>query len=272
MSNLEEKNKKLRDYILELGSVAIAFSAGVDSTFLLKTAHDLLGDRAIAVTVRSQVFTKREMNEAAEFCKKEGIEHIIYDFDVFSVNGFSENPKNRCYICKKELFTNICKTAAERNIKYVAEGSNIDDDGDYRPGHIAIKELGIKSPLRHASLTKKDIRALSEKMGLPTWDKPSFACLATRFPYGEAITKEKLDTVEKAEQQLLNLGFKQMRVRIHGNVARIEILPDDFPKILNIANEINAYFQSLGFTYVTLDLGGYKTGNMNKTLNGENYA
>ena len=268
MDELHKKLRNLQTYLNELGSLIVAFSSGVDSTFLLKTAHDFLGDKVIAVTARSCSFPQRELNEAKAFCEKEGIEHIIVESEELSIEGFSQNPKNRCYLCKHELFTKIRQIAAQRGIPYIAEGSNIDDNGDYRPGLIAVAELEIKSPLREAGLTKEDIRALSKEAGLYTWDKQSFACLSSRFVYGESITEEKLSMVDKAEQRLLDLGFHQVRVRIHNDIARIEIDPSEFEKILqnNVANELNVYFQELGFRYVTLDLGGYQTGSMNKTL------
>jgi uncharacterized protein len=235
---------------------------------LLKTAHNVLGDKVIAVTARSCSFPARELNEAIEFCKKENIRHVIVDSEELDIDGFSNNPPNRCYLCKRELFEKIIEIAKENNIQYIAEGSNTDDNGDYRPGLQAVKELGIKSPLRQAQLSKSEIRILSKEMGLPTWDKQSFACLSSRFVYGEKITREKLAMVEKAEQMLLDLGFHQVRVRIHGEMARIEINPDEFSKILenSTASKLDSYLKELGFTYVTLDLGGYQTGSMNKTL------
>lgn len=266
MDELHQKKQALETYLQELGSVVVAFSSGVDSTFLLKVAHDLLGDRAIAVTARSCSFPQRELQEAIAFCETEGIEHIIVESEELSIEGFSQNPKNRCYLCKHELFTKIINIAQEHGISYVAEGSNLDDNGDYRPGLQAVAELEVKSPLRHAELSKEDIRQLSKEMGLDTWDKQSFACLSSRFVYGETITEEKLSMVDRAEQRLLDLGFHQVRVRIHGTIARIEILPSEFSKLIQEAKELNQYFQELGFTYVTLDLGGYQTGSMNKTL------
>ena len=260
---VNEKYKRLNEYIRSLGSVAVAFSGGVDSTFLLKTAHDVLGKKAIAITEQTDVFPKRERSEAEEFCRSEGIEQIIIKSDVLAIDGFAENPKNRCYLCKRELFKDIKKTAEERGIAYVLEGSNVDDDGDYRPGMRAIAELDIKSPLKHTGLTKAEIRELSKELGLSTWDKPSFACLASRFVYGERITREKLSMVGRAEQLLYDEGFSQFRVRVHGDMARIEIKPDEFERMLSIAGKINSYMRSLGFSYASLDLGGYKTGNMN---------
>ena len=266
MDALHEKKQNLENYLRQLGSVVVAFSSGVDSTFLLKVAHDTLGDKAIAVTARSCSFPERELNEARAFCRAEGIEHIEVESEELSIEGFSQNPKNRCYLCKHELFTKIKDIAKERGFACVAEGSNLDDNGDYRPGLMAVAELEVKSPLRHARMTKDDIRALSKELGLPTWDKQSFACLSSRFVYGETITQEKLAMVDKAEQRLLGLGFSQFRVRIHGDLARIEVDSSELGKIIPVAQELNAYFRELGFLYVTLDLGGYQMGSMNKTL------
>lgn len=263
-----EKMNHTKEYIKSMGSVAVAFSGGVDSTFLLKIAHDELKEKCIAVTAKSCSFPKREMDEAREFCKREGIRHIIVESEELDIEGFRSNPKNRCYLCKKELFEKIWEIAKAENINAVAEGSNIDDNGDYRPGLQAVAELKVLSPLREGQLFKEDIRALSKDMELPTWDKQSFACLSSRFVYGETISEDKLAMVDKAEQLLLDLGFRQVRVRIHGTIARIEILPGEFSKLtekntrLNIVNSFKEY----GFSYVAMDLAGYRTGSMNETL------
>ena len=263
-----KKYDDLKEMLKSYGSVAVAFSSGVDSTFLLYAAKEALGDRVIAISAKSCSFPERELNEAKEFCKEHQIRHIIFESEELEIEGFSQNPKNRCYLCKHELFEKIIKIAADEKIAVIVEGSNLDDNGDYRPGLQAVAELGIKSPLRTIGFTKEDIRALSRHLGLPTWEKPSFACLASRFVYGETITKEKLGMVDKAEQLLLDLGFHQVRVRIHGTMARIEILPEEFPKLISddVRNQITTALKSYGFTYVSMDLTGYRTGSMNEVI------
>ena len=264
----QAKQDKLKQCLRELGSVAVAFSSGVDSTFLLKTAHDLLGSRTLAVTIQSSLFPKRELDETVQFTREKGIEHVIVELDELSITGFSQNPANRCYLCKTEIFSKIRRIAEERGILHIAEGSNADDSNDYRPGLQAIVELGILSPLREAGLTKQEIRQLSHKLGLPTWNKQSLACLASRIPYGEEITKECLAMIDVAEQHLWDVGFRQVRVRFHGNLARIETDEEGLHRLSDksLREEIYRRFKEIGFTYVSVDLLGYRTGSMNETL------
>ncbi|GHV08077.1 adenine nucleotide alpha hydrolase [Clostridia bacterium] len=260
------KYSALLQDLSSLGSVAVAFSGGVDSTFLLKAAKQALGDNVIAVTARSCSFPERELNEARAFCAAEGITHVVCDSEELDIEGFAQNPPDRCYMCKNELFTKIWQQARKRGIAAVAEGSNIDDNGDYRPGLRAVAEQDVRSPLREAGLCKDEIRELSKQLGLSTWNKQSFACLSSRFVYGETITEKKLGMVDRAEQILLDAGFTQVRVRIHGEIARVELLPAEFAKLMDNRAEIYDALKAIGFTYVTLDLGGYQMGSMNKTL------
>ena len=262
----QEKLTALRTCIRELESLAVAFSGGVDSTFLLRVAHEELGDRCLAVTVTSGTFPGRELAEADEFCRREGIRQLLVESRELEIEEFRQNPPNRCYICKREIFGEILRLVRREGLAAVAEGSNMDDLGDYRPGLQAVAELGIKSPLRECGLYKEDIRALSREMGLPTFNKPSFACLASRFAYGETITAEKLSMVDRAEQLLLGLEFRQFRVRIHGTMARIEVLPEDFDRLLENRLLVVQKLKEYGFTYVSMDLQGYRTGSMNETL------
>ena len=300
--SLDEKYQDLQDYLKSLGRVAVAFSGGVDSTLLLKVAHDVLGDNCVdvlgdncvAVTAKSKSFPERELNESNDFCLEEGIKHYYTDSEELDLPGFRQNPTNRCYLCKHELFEEIEKMAGEifpelglneevvgksdsqvdlaevGNLGkvYICEGSNMDDNGDFRPGLKAIEELGVTSPLRHAGLYKEEIRELSKRLGLKTYRKQSFACLSSRFVYGETISDQKLRMVDRAEQFLLDLGFEQLRVRIHGEkefLARIEVPVDEIQRMASpeVRKKVNMRFHTLGFTYVTLDLAGYQTGSMN---------
>lgn len=272
-----EQLQALKEYLKDREKIAIAFSGGVDSAFLLKVAHDVLGDHVIAITAKVRSFPMRELELAKAFCEEEGIRHIILDIDELAINGFVENPPNRCYLCKKELFRNICEEAKKQGMSYVAEASNLDDNGDYRPGLRAVEELQVLSPLREIGIDKKTIRALSRELQILMWDKPSFACLATRFVYGERITADKLSMVDKAEQFLFDSGFRQVRVRVHESgsdargeqlIARIEIAQEEFSKMMSeeMCERVHQRLKEIGFAYVSLDLGGYRMGSMNGSL------
>ncbi|MCR5775152.1 MAG: ATP-dependent sacrificial sulfur transferase LarE [Lachnospiraceae bacterium] len=262
------KYDALKERLRLLGKAAVAFSGGVDSTFLLYAAHEALGENVMAVTAKSCLFPEKETSEAEDYCSELGIKHLILPVDILSDEDIADNPANRCYLCKKKIFGAFLDIARQEGFSSLVEGSNLDDDNDYRPGRQAVRELGVLSPLKDAGLSKAGIRELSEAFGLPTADKPSFACLASRLPYGEKINEKKLKMIDSAEQYLRSLGFGQLRVRMHGDSARIELIPEDFDRFMqnDLRLMVHDRLKHLGFSYISLDLMGYRTGSMNETL------
>jgi len=263
---LEEKLESLKEILKSLGNVLIAYSGGVDSTFLAKVAFDVLGKNTLAVTISSEIHPRWESEEAEELAREIGIRHENVVADALSIPGISDNPPNRCYYCKSDILSKLKEIARERGLEHVIEGTNFDDLSDHRPGMRAVAEQGVRSPLKEAKLTKADIRALSKRLGLPTWNKPSLACLASRFPYGIRITSENLTAVDEAETFLRELGFHQLRVRHHDDIARIEVTEDDMEKLFQNREQIVERLKKLGYRYVTVDLQGYRTGSMNEVL------
>ncbi len=265
-----KKLERLKNIVKGLESVVVAFSGGVDSSLIAKVCYDALGGKAMAVTANSETYPGFELEEAKKLAKEIGIRHLVIETSELEIEGFANNPPDRCYFCKSELFEKLKEIANQNGFKHVADGANLDDTGDFRPGLEAAKELGIRSPLKEAGLTKDDVRQLSRLLGLPTWDKPSYACMSSRFPYGEKITKDKLTMVSRAEDLLRTMGFKQFRVRHHDTIARIEVLPENIRTMTDplVRAEIVKEFKEIGFTYVTIDLEGFRSGSMNEPLKG----
>jgi pyridinium-3,5-biscarboxylic acid mononucleotide sulfurtransferase len=265
-AELSDKLGRLQAILTEMGGVVIGMSGGVDSVLLARVAQEALGERALAITADSPSLPRRELREAVELARLAGITHRVIRTDEVADPRYAANPTNRCYFCKTELFTQLGGLAAETGLRWVAYGENIDDLGDHRPGAQAAGEHGVRAPLKEAGLTKADIRALAQHYGLPVWDKPAFACLGSRFPYGMQITPEKLAQVEAAEDVLWDLGFRQYRVRHHDDLARIELDPTDMPRALQHAAQIVDQIRATArFRHVTIDLAGYRRGSMNET-------
>jgi uncharacterized protein len=274
METIDFKLEQLRLLLTEMGGVVIGYSGGVDSTMLSAVAAEVLGNRALYVLASSETYPQTEVEEAVETAGKLGLSLIRIDTDELKNEAFATNTPDRCYFCKTELFGKLIAIGREHGIKWVADGANVDDLADYRPGSRAAAKLGVRSPLREAGFTKKDIREISHRMGLPTWNKPAFACLSSRIPYGTRIESDILQRLDKAERFMKGLGFRQVRVRHHGEIARIEVEPEEITRLASpeIRQRVTEKFKELGYLYTTLDLDGYRMGSMNAVLNEKNKA
>ncbi len=265
---IEAKFERLKSIIRELGSVAVAYSGGVDSAFLMRVAFDQLGDNCTAVTADSETIPRSELKRATELAKEVGVKHIVTNTDEMSDPDFVKNPIDRCFHCKKTLFGKLTEMLGELDVAYVIEGSNFSDNDDYRPGAKAVTKFEVRSPLKEAELTKDEIRILSKRLGLPTWDRPAAPCLSSRVPYGSIITTEKLGRIEKSERYLRDLGFDIVRVRDHETVARIEVQADKINALIEADTDsaVSEKLKSFGYQYVTIDLQGFRSGSLNEGL------